>query len=30
MTIRYKDYDLDTSTSKSGGSDDWMTPIHIN
>ncbi len=30
MTIRYKDYDLDTSTSKSGGSDVWMTAIHIN
>ncbi len=30
MTVRYKDYDLDTSTSKSGGSDVWMTSIHIN
>ena len=30
MTIRYKDYDLDTSTSKSGGSDDWMTSVHIS
>ncbi len=30
MFTRYKDYDLDTSTSKSAGSDDWMTSIHIN
>ena len=30
MTTRYKDYDLDTSTSKSAGSDDWMTSIHVN
>ncbi len=30
MTVRYKDYDLDTSTSKSAGSDDWMTSIHIS
>ncbi len=30
MSIRYKDYDLDTSTSKSDGSDDWMTSIHIS
>ena len=30
MSVRYKDYDLDTSTSKSGGSDVWMTSIHIN
>jgi hypothetical protein len=30
MTTQYKDYDLDTSTSKSAGSDDWMTSIHIN
>ncbi len=30
MTTRYKDYDLDTSSSKSGGSDHWMTTIHIS
>jgi|TARA_B100002003_G_C13701748_1_gene352810 hypothetical protein len=30
MSTRYKDYDLDTSTSKSAGSDDWMTSIHIS
>ena len=30
MTVRYKDYDLDTSSSKSGGSDVWMTSVHIN
>jgi hypothetical protein len=30
MTIRYKDYDLDVSTSKSGGSDDWMTSVHVS
>ncbi len=30
MSTRYKDYDLDTSTSKSAGSDDWMTSIHVN
>jgi len=30
MSTRYKDYDLDTSTSKSAGSDYWMTSIHIS
>ncbi len=30
MSMRYKDYDLDTSTSKSAGSDGWMTSIHIS
>jgi hypothetical protein len=30
MSTRYKDYGLDTSTSKSAGSDDWMTSIHIS
>ncbi len=30
MSTKYKDYDLDTSTSKSAGSDDWMTSIHVN
>ncbi|MGR3293274.1 MAG: CV_2116 domain-containing protein [Candidatus Scalindua sp.] len=30
MTTKYKDYDLDTSTSKSAGSDDWMTSVHVN
>ncbi len=30
MSIRYKDYDLDSSTSKSAGSDDWMTSTHIS
>ena len=30
MTVRYKDYDLDASSSKSTGNDVWMTSIHIN
>lgn len=30
MSTRYKGYDLDPSTSKSGGSDAWMTSIHIS
>jgi hypothetical protein len=30
MNTRYKDYYLDSSTSKSAGSDDWMTSIHIS
>ncbi len=30
MTTRYKDYDLDASTSKSAGSDEWMTSTHIS
>ncbi|MDR4504266.1 MAG: hypothetical protein MRK01_05650 [Candidatus Scalindua sp.] len=30
MSINYKGYDLDPSTSKSAGSDEWMTSIHIS
>lgn len=30
MSTRYKDYDLDISTSKSAGSDDWMTSLHVS
>ncbi len=30
MTVQYKDYDLDPSSSKSSGNDVWMTSIHIN
>ena len=30
MTVRYKDYDLDSASAKSYGKDEWMTSIHIN
>jgi hypothetical protein len=30
MSTHYKGYDLDSSTSKSAGSDDWMTSTHIS
>ncbi len=30
MSTQYKGYELDSSTSKSAGSDDWMTAIHIS
>ena len=30
MSIQYKGYDLDLSTSKSSCSDEWMTSLHIS
>ncbi len=30
MTIRYKDYDLDSSPAKSYDKEEWMTSIHIS
>ena len=30
MSTRYKDYDLDPSSSKSSDIDEWMTSIHIS
>jgi hypothetical protein len=30
MSTRHKDYDIDPTTSKSAGSDDWMTSFHIS
>ncbi|MEK6767052.1 MAG: hypothetical protein AABY49_12605 [Planctomycetota bacterium] len=30
MSTHYKDYDLDSSSAKSYGKDEWMTSIHIS
>ncbi len=30
MAIQYKDYDLDASSAKSYGKNEWMTSIHIS
>jgi hypothetical protein len=30
MSTHYKDYDLDSSSAKSYGKDEWMTSIHVN
>lgn len=30
MSIQYKGYDLDTSTSKSSCNDEWVTSTHIS
>ena len=30
MPTRYKDYDLDSSSAKSYGKEEWMTSIHVN